>query len=475
MIVLDGQDVVPTPQAARSAVARTLAVLQNLSARRNPPRLWVMWRGDDPLAAAGVCGLLRAAAFEHPDLLPSALEVAAATPLESVLPDLLADPPAITEIAWRHGVRAVARVKAGGAPDTVTGLPHPVREGAAYVVTGGLGGLGLLTVRRLAERGAGRVVACGRRKPAEPAAEVVERDLLPDEPVTRRGVPQATHVHALAVRGQMDMDALLPGFTADLAARGFLVGDFATEVAIHNSHGWARRFPSNLRAYGLSRTHLEWLLRRRVLAHPRVELRQRHSVQGLRLRDQTVETVLAKETGSDTVTELPADLVVDATGRSSRIDHWLHEADLPTPPVTIVSSGLGYASRQYRPPDRNMGGTARSIEKMSPYSTPSTSSTKIVMNTGTSVSSRISTTSGLDVTCVHHHRLIHEPSSSVRNNSAARSRACADAAADHSATTRSLPAVGRSLRIRLPFESPRQLRGRGSRSGSLRPRLCPAR
>ncbi|WP_187437773.1 FAD-dependent oxidoreductase [Actinomadura decatromicini] len=196
---------------------------------------------------------------------------------------------------------------------------------------------------------------------------VVERDLLPDEPVTRRGVPQATHVHALAVRGQMDMDALLPGFTADLAARGFLVGDFATEVAIHNSHGWARRFPSNLRAYGLSRTHLEWLLRRRVLAHPRVQLRQRHSVQGLRLRGQTVETVLARETGSDTVTELPADLVVDATGRSSRIDHWLHEAGLPIPPVTIVSSGLGYASRQYRPPGRSMGWRACYVQPGAPH------------------------------------------------------------------------------------------------------------
>ncbi|TYB45610.1 type I polyketide synthase [Actinomadura chibensis] len=215
VIALDGEDVAPTPQAARSAVARTLAVLRELSARRKPPRLWVMWRGDDPLAAAGVRGLLRAAAFEHPDLLPSALEVAAATPLEAVLPDLLGDPPAITEIAWRHGVRTVARVKAGRAPDTVTGLPHPVREGAAYVVSGGLGGLGLLAVRRLAERGAGRVVVCGRREPAEPAAEELARlraAFGTELPVVTGDVADPAIVHRLvdvATRGGLPLRGVL--------------------------------------------------------------------------------------------------------------------------------------------------------------------------------------------------------------------------------------------------------------------------
>jgi len=41
----------------------------------------------------------------------------------------------------------------------------PVRRDGTYLVTGGLSGLGLLTVRWLAEQGAGRVVAIGRRAP----------------------------------------------------------------------------------------------------------------------------------------------------------------------------------------------------------------------------------------------------------------------------------------------------------------------
>ncbi len=37
-----------------------------------------------------------------------------------------------------------------------------VRQGASYVVTGGLGGLGLVVARWLVDRGAGRVVLGGR-------------------------------------------------------------------------------------------------------------------------------------------------------------------------------------------------------------------------------------------------------------------------------------------------------------------------
>lgn len=51
----------------------------------------------------------------------------------------------------------------------VTMKPQPtgaVRRAGTYLVTGGLSGLGLDTVQRLAEEGAGRIVATGRRTPA---------------------------------------------------------------------------------------------------------------------------------------------------------------------------------------------------------------------------------------------------------------------------------------------------------------------
>jgi NADPH:quinone reductase-like Zn-dependent oxidoreductase/NAD(P)-dependent dehydrogenase (short-subunit alcohol dehydrogenase family)/acyl carrier protein len=62
---------------------------------------------------------------------------------------------------------------------TVTAIVPPAqvpiaREDGAYVITGGLGGLGLLLTRHLAEGGAGRIVLGDRDRPAGEAGRVIE-------------------------------------------------------------------------------------------------------------------------------------------------------------------------------------------------------------------------------------------------------------------------------------------------------------
>ena len=49
---------------------------------------------------------------------------------------------------------------------------------------------------------------------------VIERDELPDDPVTRRGVPQGRHPHALLARGAHILDELFPGLLDELVAAG---------------------------------------------------------------------------------------------------------------------------------------------------------------------------------------------------------------------------------------------------------------
>jgi len=45
---------------------------------------------------------------------------------------------------------------------------------------------------------------------------------------------------------------------------------------------------------------------------------------------------------------LPADLVVDASGRKSGVADWLAAAGCEAPPTKVVSSGVGYGSRVYK-------------------------------------------------------------------------------------------------------------------------------
>ncbi|MCI3928092.1 SDR family NAD(P)-dependent oxidoreductase [Streptomyces sp. AN091965] len=172
LLALDPHGGADHPRTAQEAVRGTLAVLRQLATRENPPRLWLVWRGEGALHPAGVRGLLRVAAFEYPQLRASSIEVSGDTPLERALPDLLADQP-LCEIAWSRGIRSLARVRPGPGP-VADGLVPLVRPDGSYAVTGGLGGLGLLTVRRLAEQGARRVVVCGRGAPSPAAAEALD-------------------------------------------------------------------------------------------------------------------------------------------------------------------------------------------------------------------------------------------------------------------------------------------------------------
>jgi phthiocerol/phenolphthiocerol synthesis type-I polyketide synthase D len=161
--------------AACEELKRAVTIIQRSAAREDPPRLWLVFRGDEgPLTAAGLRGLWRAAAFEHPELVPSIIDISGGTPLEAVLADLLARDQPITEIAWWHGTRHLARVRPGSGATASKPRQQPVRPDAAYLVTGGLGGLGLVTARWLAEQGVRRAVVCGRSAPTEHVAQELD-------------------------------------------------------------------------------------------------------------------------------------------------------------------------------------------------------------------------------------------------------------------------------------------------------------
>ncbi len=135
------------------------------------PRLWLVSRkglavnadepGDPSIVA--LKGLIRVLAYEHPDLTAT---------LVDLQDDALA--PLITElglassddmIAWRGEHRYVERLsRAALGP----GKHDPVvRRDGAYVVTGGLGGVGLVVARWLVDSGAGRVLLNGRSEPSD--------------------------------------------------------------------------------------------------------------------------------------------------------------------------------------------------------------------------------------------------------------------------------------------------------------------
>ncbi|MFF0015285.1 FAD-dependent oxidoreductase [Streptomyces sp. NPDC005374] len=184
---------------------------------------------------------------------------------------------------------------------------------------------------------------------------VVERDELPEEPAPRKGLPQARHAHMLWSGGVRAMEELLPGLTGTFLDAGARRAPVTTDMVALSAFGWFRRWPESHHVILAGRDLLDATVRARVLADGRIELLGGTEVLGLTGGAQAVTGVRVRERDGSERT-LEADLVVDATGRSSGAPRWLAELGLPAPEHREVDSGLAYASRLYLAPEAARGG-----------------------------------------------------------------------------------------------------------------------
>jgi 2-polyprenyl-6-methoxyphenol hydroxylase-like FAD-dependent oxidoreductase len=172
--------------------------------------------------------------------------------------------------------------------------------------------------------------------------EVVERDVLPEGPEPRKGVPQARHAHALLRRGAILLESLFPDFGNELRTNGAVDVEVGRTFGFLSPFGWSIHFTPTLGVACCSRDLLESRVRRRVRALPNVRFVEGRSVQRLAAQEGRVTGVEL-----DDGTTRTADLVVDASGRGSKAPQWLTELGFGAPRETLVDGGVGYASRVY--------------------------------------------------------------------------------------------------------------------------------
>ena len=180
----------------------------------------------------------------------------------------------------------------------------------------------------------------------------------------RRGVPQGQHPHAVLLGGALAIERLLAGWTDALAARGALCGDIAGDAEWYCSGGPLRRPRRGLTAIVASRPLIEDEVRRRVVALPRVTLRGGVDVAGLVASEdgrRVIGARLVDRAPGSAATAVPADLVVDATGRGSRTPAWLAELGHAGPPEERVDLDLTYVTRTFRGGPDLLGGPVVSV------------------------------------------------------------------------------------------------------------------
>jgi NAD(P)-dependent dehydrogenase (short-subunit alcohol dehydrogenase family) len=197
------------------------------------PRVWVVTRGLQSVASrpervevaqAPLHGLARVVAMEHPELRCVAIDLDPLEHEENAAPlyrELSASGDE-DQVAFRRGVRYVARLqhaRLGAVSAPPTGVFRP---DATYLITGGFGDLGMYVAQWMARTGARHLVLMGRRGASAGASEKIEemRNAGVEVVLYQGDVSQRNHVAALLAK----IDASMPPLRGIIHAAGVWEG-----------------------------------------------------------------------------------------------------------------------------------------------------------------------------------------------------------------------------------------------------------
>ncbi len=88
---------------------------------------------------------------------------------------------------------------------------------------------------------------------------IIERDVLPETPAARKGVPQGRQPHVLLFRGFLAAEKLVPGLREDLLGHGAVPFDFGT-LAWLGEYGWLPTWIPAYQTVSATRPLLEQLV-----------------------------------------------------------------------------------------------------------------------------------------------------------------------------------------------------------------------
>jgi 2-polyprenyl-6-methoxyphenol hydroxylase-like FAD-dependent oxidoreductase len=201
---------------------------------------------------------------------------------------------------------------------------------------------------------------------------IIDRDALPDSPEARKGAPQTAHVHVLLRRGLLIMQQLFPRFDDELTQAGALSVDWTRDLVTFTPAGWNPRFASEYITRTCSRGLLEQLMRRQLATIKNITLEARcEAIEPLVAETRSAFTGLKvhyRDRSDNATVELPADLIVDASGRTSKGVNWIAALGYTAPAETVIDAHVGYATRAYRrPPNFNADWKSMMVRSRPPF------------------------------------------------------------------------------------------------------------
>ncbi|MFZ1179490.1 MAG: FAD-binding oxidoreductase [Mycobacterium sp.] len=220
--------------------------------------------------------------------------------------------------------------------------------------------LDLADVRR---RGRGTAVVVGGSIAGIAAAKVLSETfervivLEKDDPHRRRegrpGAAQGWHLHHLLTAGRIELERIFPGIIDDMVREGAFDVDMAAQYRIRLGGTWKKPGTGDIQIVCAGRPLLEWCVRRRLDDEPRISFHYESEVADL-VYDRDANTVVGVAVDRDGDLEvIPAEFVVDASGKNTRIPEFLEGIGIGSPEIEQDIINCFYSTMQHRvPPDR---------------------------------------------------------------------------------------------------------------------------
>ncbi|QEN12176.1 FAD-binding oxidoreductase [Mycolicibacterium sp. ELW1] len=219
----------------------------------------------------------------------------------------------------------------------------------------------LADVRR---RGRGTAVVVGGSIAGIAAAKVLSETfdkvivLEKDAPHTRRegrpGAAQGWHLHHLLTAGRIELERFFPGIIDDMVREGAFDVDMAAQYRIRLGGSWKKPGTGPIQIVCAARPLLEWCVRRRLDDEPRISFRYESEVADL-VYDRADDTVIgvAIAGDGDELGVIPAEFVVDASGKNTRFPEFLDRIGVGAPEVEQDIINCFYSTMFHHvPPER---------------------------------------------------------------------------------------------------------------------------
>lgn len=183
---------------------------------------------------------------------------------------------------------------------------------------------------------------------------VIEKDTPESKPAERIGVPQSPQPHILLTQGYRILESFVPTLKNELLAAGAVPVDWGQDFESFIFGDWSANTdqPTELESFSCTRPLLESIIRKHIEQISNVHRLSAYRVEALLGSSTKVTGVRCRKSKEKTKEKtIQADLVVDASGRSTNALEWFEAIGAAVPERELIDAHLGYATQRYHIPN----------------------------------------------------------------------------------------------------------------------------